>query len=346
MCLFTVLTGRWMRWTALLCLALGALGLVGGCRAAGRSTLPNGPIAAAAGNQIILEPEHGMEPIYSMLRSAKATLDLTMYGLVDDTAEQILVADAGRGVRVRVVLDQRLERTRNQAAYDFLRAHGVQAVWANARYAATHQKTFVIDRSVAVVMSLNMTSRYYPNTRDVAVTTTDPVDVRAIESVFEADFAGRAIEPARGDDLLWSPGAEDSLVALVDAARGSVAVETEVLSDKPVVDALARAARRGVRTTLTMTYQRDWEANFTMLTKAGVSVTYYRGERPLYIHAKVFVVDAGLSGGRAYLGSHNLSAASLLRNRELGIVLTDPAAVASVGVVVAGDAARARPWSR
>jgi phosphatidylserine/phosphatidylglycerophosphate/cardiolipin synthase-like enzyme len=125
----------------------------------------------------------------------------------------------------------------------------------------------------------------------------------------------------------------------------SVAVETEVLSDKPVVEALARAAQRGVRTSLTMTYQKDWVPNFTMLAKAGVMVAYYRGEHPLYIHAKAFVVDAGFPGARAYLGSHNLSAASLLRNRELGIVLTDPATVSAVGVVLAKDSAGGTRWT-
>jgi cardiolipin synthase len=311
-----------------------------------RAGLPVGVVVDAQGDQVLLEPDHGIEQVYVLLRSPRTSLDLTMYELVDDSAVQILVADAARGVRVRVVLDQRLEKIRNQPAYDYLHNHGVDVVWANRRYAATHQKSFVIDGSVAVILSLNLTSRYYPNTRDFGVVTTDHRDVAAMGTVFEADFAGRAISAPTGDDLLWSPGAEDALVALVDSARATVSVETEVLTDKPVVEALARAAQRGVRTTLTMTYQKDWVPNFTLLTKAGVAVTYYRGEHPLYIHAKAFVVDAGLPGARAYLGSHNLSAASLLRNRELGILLTDSAAVSSLGAVLANDAAGGYRWAQ
>lgn len=340
-----VLLRRTRAFAALSLAVLFFVASLGGCQPARREALPAGIVAAAQGDQILLEPDHGMDQIYALLRSPRTTLDMTMYELVDDTARQILADDAARGVRVRVVLDQRLEKTHNQPAYDFLHDHGVQVVWADRRYAATHQKSFVVDRAAAVILSLNLTSRYYPNTRDFGVVTTDQNDVAAMESVFEADFAGRSITAPLGDDLLWSPGAENALVALVDSARVSVAVETEVLSDKPVVEALARAARRGVHTSLTMTYQKDWVPNFTMLTKAGVQVTYYRGEHPLYIHAKAFVVDAGEAGSRAYLGSHNLSAASLLRNRELGIVLTDPATVTAIGAVLARDAAGGTRWT-
>lgn len=316
-----------------------------GCRAGvERPALPTGVVAAAAGDQVIVEPDQGIEPIYAWLRAPRRTLDMTMYEIVDDQVVQILIDDAARGVRVRVVLDQRLQRAHNQPAYDRLRSRGVQVVWANRRYAASHQKSFVVDASVAVVMSLNLTSRYYPNTRDFAVVTSDAADVAAVGRVFDADFAGRKTAGGESDDLLWSPGAEAALVALVDGARTSVFVETEVLSDRPVLEALSRAARRGVRVSLTMTYQKDWAANFTALRNAGVAVTYYRGENPIYIHAKAFVVDSGLPGARAYLGSQNLSAASLLRNRELGIVLTDPTTVASVGAVVAKDAAGGLVW--
>jgi phosphatidylserine/phosphatidylglycerophosphate/cardiolipin synthase-like enzyme len=325
--------------------ALVLLSAFAGCRAnSDEATLPTAVVPASANNQLLVEPDQGMEPVYALLRAPRQSLDLTMYELVDEQAEQILIDDAARGVRVRVILDQRLVRTKNQNAYDRLRSHGVEVVWADRRFAASHQKSLVIDGSVAAILSLNLTSRYYPNTRDFGVVTSNPADVAVITKVFEADFTGRSVSSSRGDDLLWSPGAENALVALVDSARTTILVETEVLSDRPVLDALARAAGRGVRVSLVMTYQKDWAAGFTSLTKAGVAVTYYRGERPIYIHAKTFVVDAGLPGARAYLGSQNLSAASLLRNRELGIVLTEPAMVSSVAGVVSKDAAGGTRW--
>lgn len=327
-------------------LAAFATVALAGCAASVHfSTLPGARVPRSAGDQLLLEPEHGIGAVYTVLRSPRQRLDLTMYELDDTTAEAILAGDADRGVRVRVILDQNLEKRHNQKAFDYLRGHGVHVVWANRRYAATHEKTAIVDGALAAVLSLNLTSRYYPNTRDVGVLTTDPADVAAISAVFDADFRGADVRPPPSDDLIWSPGAEDALVALVDSARVNVAVETEVFTDARVVDALVRAARRGVRVAVTMTYQKDWAANFTRVTHAGAAVSVLHGEHPLYIHAKVIVADAGEPGARAYLGSQNLSVASLTRNRELGVVLTAPGQVAALSAVLSADAARGERWT-
>jgi phosphatidylserine/phosphatidylglycerophosphate/cardiolipin synthase-like enzyme len=73
-------------------------------------------------------------------------------------------------------------------------------------------------------------------------------------------------------------------------------------------------------------------------------VSVLHGESPLYIHAKLLVVDQGLPDGRALVGSQNLSDTSLGDDRELGVVLTAPALVGAVGRVVSGDAARGTLW--
>ncbi len=59
-----------------------------------------------------------MTPIYDLMRSARQSLDMTMYELSDPTAEQILIADHQKGVQVRVLLDRdESGGSVNQAAY-------------------------------------------------------------------------------------------------------------------------------------------------------------------------------------------------------------------------------------
>ncbi len=130
---------------------------------------------------------------------------MTMYELSDPTIESVLAADAARGVMVRVLLDASLERARNTVAFDFLGGRGVQVFWSSRRYAVTHEKTFVVDRAVAVVMSLNLTPQYYATSRDVAVVDQDERDVAAIERVFDADIRGVGTGTPAADDLVWSP---------------------------------------------------------------------------------------------------------------------------------------------
>ena len=68
------------------------------------------------------------------------------------------------------------------------------------------------------------------------------------------------------------------------------------------------------------------------------------GESPLYIHAKILAVDAGAVGGRAFVGSQNLSATSLERDRELGLVTLTPSLVERLSRLVRDDAAAGRAW--
>ena len=102
---------------------------------------------------LVTEPGDGYTPIYNLINSARTSIDLTMYELTDTAAEQDLVAAAGRGVTVRVILDQNLEKSHNTAAYNDLSANGVQVRWAWSTYAATHEKSIVVDGATAAIMT-------------------------------------------------------------------------------------------------------------------------------------------------------------------------------------------------
>jgi cardiolipin synthase len=294
-----------------------------------------GAAPVAAGDQLVILPDQGIQPIYSFLSSPARTLDMTMYELVDVRAEQILAADAARGVDVRVVLDRNLEGTANQDAFNYLGAHGVHVVWAPASYDSTHEKAVVVDDRTALIMTLNLTSRYYSDTRDFAVVDDDRGDVAAVETVFGADFVGQAVIPPAGGDLVWSPGSAPALTDLIDGATTSLLVESEEMSSTLVVRALQRAAARGVHVTVVMTDQGRYDRELSELRSAGVDVRLRAdSDATLYIHAKVVVAD----GNEAFVGSENFSTASLDYNRELGLVTRNSAVVAALARTVSADA--------
>jgi phosphatidylserine/phosphatidylglycerophosphate/cardiolipin synthase-like enzyme len=64
----------------------------------------------------------------------------------------------------------------------------------------------------------------------------------------------------------------------------------------------------------------------------------------LYIHAKAVVADAGKSDAQMFAGSENFSAASLRRNRELGIRTTNKPVISAVAAVLAADYAGGTPF--
>jgi cardiolipin synthase len=309
-----------------------------------KAVKPSGRSVATSGGALTLFrlPDQGIAPVDAFLSSPRHTLDMTMYELADSTAEGILAADAARGVVVRVVLDHNREARANTPAYDFLAGHGVAVRWAPAAYEATHAKDVVVDAgrsgARALVMTLNLTSRYYATTRDFAVVDTDAGDVTAIETVFRADDAGRPVTTPGGADLVWSPGSQGALVALIDSARSTLVVENEEMGDTAVTGALERAGRRGVHVEVTMTAASEWAQAFGGLTAAGVHVHLYPDTGSgLYIHAKAIVAD----GRSAFVGSENFSPASLDDNRELGIITSERALVGPLAATLSADYAGA-----
>ena len=309
------------------------------------------PAAGAAGTlsvsgqgrlTALVEPQAGIRPIYRLITNADSSVDLTMYELNDPTAEEDLAVDAARGVEVRVLLDQNLERSRNSAAYDYLAAHHVHVRWAP--FGTTyHQKTLTVDGRTSAIMTLNLVWSDYSGTRDFVLLDTKRADVAAIVATFDADFAGRSISPPVGTDLVWSPtNAESSTLSVVNGAKRTLAVENEEMNDPAVTSSLAAAARRGVRVEITMTGDPEWDQALGELAQAGARIRLYAdSNRVLYIHGKALVADAGLRDQRVLVGSQNFSVASLNYNRELGIITTDPAVVAVLSTTLASDYAHA-----
>jgi cardiolipin synthase A/B len=298
----------------------------------GRRTHLHGPA------NLIVEPDQGLSSTYALISSAHKTLDMTMYELVDTTAEHDLADAAHRGVKVRVILDEQREKKENTAAYDYLSGHGVKVVWAASAYAATHQKSIVVDGAKAAILTYNLTSRYYSTSRDVAIVDTDAADVAAIEKVFDADLTGASVRPGDGDDLVWSPtDSQTQLLDLIKGAKHTLLIENEEMADSTVVNALEDAAKRGITVRVVMTSDGTYDREFGDLTKAGAQVATYDPDSSLYIHAKIILADYGLSGARAFVGSENFSVYSLTKNRELGLVTTDHAVLATLHEALTSD---------
>ena len=316
-------------------------------RSAATAASVAGHASSSSGSlRLLTEPAAGIAPIYQLITGARSSADLTIYELNDPTAEADLAADAARGVNVRVVLDQHLERARNAAAYTYLAARRVHVRWAPSG-TTYHQKTLTVDNATAVIMTLNLVAEDYPGTRDFAVIDTNHADVAAIAATFDADFAGQPITPPDGTDLVWSPtNAQASILSVIDNATRSLAIEDEEMDDPTVTAALTSAARRGVNVTITMTANSDWDSAFAQLAQAGAHIRLYPDDSSsLYIHAKALVADAGHSTQQALVGSQNFSVASLGYNRELGILTRAKPLITSLSATLASDYSGAVPYA-
>ena len=338
-------------FTILLTLSLAA----GGCRtnpvpqspAAARSVTPVAPPGTVT-RTLYIEPNAGFNWLYTLVTNAQHTVDITMYELADTTFSGDLVAACQRGVRVRVILDQSLEKSSNTPAYNQLNDAGsnCSAAWSNPQFEATHEKSMVVDGTTAIIMTSNLTSTDYANTRDLALVENDPADIAAIETTFNTDYGSTtdfSYQPAAGDDLIWSPTtAQRELVNIIDSAKKTLLVENEEMGASTIVEPLEDACKRGVSVEIVMTdTNASFHADYAALEKAGCGV-HVGPNNPstLYIHAKALVADLGTAGQVGYLGSINFSVASMTKNRELGMYVYDPNILSQISSTISRDYAQ------
>jgi cardiolipin synthase len=308
---------------------------------------------------LLTEPGDGIGAMHDAIARASKSLDLVIYELGDASIEQDLADAQARGVRVRVILENvvSFKKHPNQAAFDFLKAHGVPVEWANKNFALTHQKTLIIDAGAggarALIMTFNLAPQYYASSRDFALADSDPVDVAAIEAAFNGDWNGSIATAAvggaaNGSDLVWSPGSAATLLALIDSAQGASStldVYNEEMADARITAALEQAAARGVRVRVVMSYATAWKSALNELAAAGVGVRTFASNAKFYIHAKAIIADDGTGNARAFVGSENFSVPSLDLNRELGILIVRPDIITSLERTFNRDWITARPYS-
>ena len=340
--------GRRLVWFVVLALAAGLLAYVQRERSGDDPDPPRAPTPIAEGRDdnsgvigLFVQPEDKRAPILDELTTARLTIDLEVYLLSDPEIIAALEDAVSRGVRVRVILEEDPfgGSGDHEEVFARLDAAGIEVRWDNGTFRFNHIKAFVIDNRVAIVMNQNLTRSSFDKNRELGVVTTRRADVAHAAAIFAADWTGGA-EPADGPLIVSPTDSRTELLGLITGATRSLDVYAEVVRDEQIVAALEDAESRGVAVRLVVSADsaendrgRDEREQ---LTDSGAEVRLARGG--LYIHAKMLLVD----GQRAYVGSQNFTATSLDQNRELGIILDDPASIERMSATFAGDFADGR----
>jgi phosphatidylserine/phosphatidylglycerophosphate/cardiolipin synthase-like enzyme len=307
----------------------------------------DGPTTPAdSPTRLYVEPDDGEAPLLAAIQGAKSAVHVEAYILTDQPLIDALVAAKKAGREVKVVLEQTpyLAANINDPAYNALRAAGVTVVWVATKFQLTHTKTVVIDpgqpTGAAWIMSLNLSKTAFTSNRDYAAVDDDPSDVLEADAVILSDAANVA-DARVGKRLVVSP--EDSrakLATMVDGAKSTLDVEMEELSDTSFQSKLIDAQNRGVRVRIVCP-SSGVSTNTTdvLTTLKGRGVQIKKLGSP-DMHAKAIVVD----GTRAYVGSINLTSASLDQNREIGVITATPATLTRLSSTIAADFTKGTPF--
>jgi cardiolipin synthase A/B len=166
----------------------------------------------------------------------------------------------------------------------------------------------------------------FVNERNYGIVDRDPEDVADLQKIFEQDWALANGQAPTAPDLtctrlIVSPtNSKQRLLEHINSATTNLDVELMYISETTVRNAIGAAKMRGVN------------VRAILLDPAGDEVTYLKNlgvtvKTPdsFYLHAKLIVAD-----GVAFVGSENMSFTSLTKNREVGALVFEPAAVAPI----------------
>jgi phosphatidylserine/phosphatidylglycerophosphate/cardiolipin synthase-like enzyme len=185
-----------------------------------------------------------------------------------------------------------------------------------------HAKFFIVDGTVAVISTGNFSKAYSIDLeRNFVATDTDPADVGDLNALFEADWAN--VDPTMTcTRMVVSPiNARPRILDVIDSAQTTLTIESMQFADTNVRSAVAARVAAGVDV-------RVMIADIGFVSSNAEAATYLKGLglTPKWIphlHTKVVVAD----GVQGYMGSENLSYTSLDKNREVGVVVTDPSSI-------------------
>ena len=298
------------------------------------------PIASTG---LFVEPDDAYDPVINEIDEAHCEINLSIYLLTDQVVLDALGDAKGRGVRVRVQLEEEPFGGGWAANVDtsaWLSDHNIAWQWTPDRFTYSHAKYMVIDRQVAIVMNQNLTGSAFDQNREFGLITTEPIRVGEAFQVFESDWNNTSLDAPLSEIVTSPANSWQIMTSLITESTESVDFYAEVIRDDGFIATLIDAEQRGVQVRLIVNESDDPEDAevYIRLSNAGVEIRF---SGRLYIHSKAMIFDDRI----VFIGSQNPTTNSFENNREVGLVEDDPIVLVRVIDVFARDWAMAVPAS-
>lgn len=276
---------------------------------------------------LIVLPDDSAQPILDAIGQATKSIRIKMFVFSDPSLLQAVIAAHQRGVDVRVMLNpaRRDGKEENSDSRKALTDAGIKVIDSSPDFDLTHEKSMVIDDSIAFVQSLNWETENLTTTRDYAVLTTHKHEVEEVMECFDADWNRSKFDAGDHSHLIWCVGnGRQRLGQLIDSAQHSLWLQNERYQDPVIIEHLIRASSRGVKIHIMARPPHKLKkekliegvSGLRCLQDIGVKIHKLK---QIKLHAKLLLAD----DARAIIGSINLAPGSFDSRRELAIEVDD-----------------------
>ena len=259
--------------------------------------------------KLIIEPDDGVAPLHTLLKSAKKTLEIAIFRLDRGDLEALLKEAVAKGVKVTALvadMNRDGEKHLRELEKRFLET-GITVARTADDLVRYHDKYFIIDRRVLVVLSFNFTHLDVDHSRGFGIVTKNKALIQEAVQLFEADCARRPYVTGADNFVVSPANSRRVLRNFLKRAKKQLLVYDPQISDKEMIRALQERSKAGV----------DVRVVGKLSERAGLSAQKLTTMR---LHTRTIVRD----GRQAFVGSQSLRPAELDSRRELGLIVRDP----------------------
>jgi len=273
---------------------------------------------------LFIEPYAGTAPAIQLIQSSRHELDIGVYYLSDRKILSAVREAVRRGVHVQIMVEPKpfgMKSWQVQKEVRAIEATGAsfryvpsRFVSSNGHYAFYHAK-YMVNGHEALIGTANLDWSAFHRNREYLYTTKNTQVVRAVQSVFAADWYNQRTPSWAHQVLVLSPGTSAGQLLQAINQPGPIDVESEELGPyRPILDAMA-AKGKDLRLILPASINDADKRNVAFLESHGCQVRLMP-VKPTYMHAKMIVGNS-----LAFIGSENFTQTSLENNREMGLLL-------------------------
>ena len=258
--------------------------------------------------KLIIQPDAGVTPVVTAIKSAKKSIDVTIFRLDRNEVSRALEAAVGRGVNVRALIahthsgsDKVLRKLELR-----LLAAGVTVSRTADDLVRYHGKMVIIDDRVLHVYGFNFTRLDIMKSRSLGVVTKNRKLVQEALKLFKADDNRTTYMPGSDRFLVSPENARERLAKFISSARKQLLIYDPHVSDDAMLRLIKQRINAGVDVRIIGKVEAKWK----------IQCEQFPGRR---LHIRAIMRD----GRRAFVGSQSLRRLELEKRREIGIITND-----------------------
>lgn len=268
--------------------------------------------------KMFISPFGTIDRFSEEVSNTKKVLYIQTYDFTEKRIKKLFTELLNRGVDVKLIMEnkkyQQFVDTFKQVQNQF---SGYQNFWIKSdeqmKTTYTHSKINIIDETF-IIQTANLTHSSFFSNREHFFISSDSWVYNSLLTIFSKDREWKPILPTdiHPNLVICNINCRVVIENLLNSAKESITIQTQYINDPAILEILKKQSVLKTKIIVSDTKSNDYLVKYF-----GPSVAK-KMKKP-YIHTKIILIDNKV----LLLGSMNLSANSLDKNREIWILLLD-----------------------